>query len=252
SSVFRLADFVVAVTPHAREILKKRFGRTEDIFVIPNACDEEFFAAHRERGPQAVIRRFVFVGRVADQQKGLSTLCAALAVLKREGRDFSMDIIGDGPDMARTRSQVGLLGLGENLRFLGWRDVGELARLLPGYDLCILPSNFEACSLAVIECMAVGIPLVTTKVGGTPWLVKSKKHGLLVPHRDPVALAEVIKWACDHPAEMALMARWARKKALKRYHWDRAIKDYAALLAKVHTANCGRKEARPELRARRA
>ncbi|MCK4284319.1 MAG: glycosyltransferase, partial [Candidatus Brocadiae bacterium] len=77
SSVFRLADFVVAVTPHAREILKKRFGRTEDIFVIPNACDEEFFAAYRERGPQAVMRRFVFVGRVADQQKGLSTLCAA-------------------------------------------------------------------------------------------------------------------------------------------------------------------------------
>ncbi|MHC4481407.1 MAG: glycosyltransferase, partial [Planctomycetota bacterium] len=102
----------------------------------------------------------------------------------------------------------------------------------------------EACSLAVIEAMAVGLPLITTPVGGTPWIITHKKHGLLVGPRKPGALAQAIQWAGEHPAEMGLMGRWAHKKALKRYHWDRVVVDYRKLLARLRPAGAARRAGR--------
>ncbi len=234
-SIFRLADFVVAVTPYALPLLKRRFSREENVYVIPNACSGVFFDSYRDRLLDEVTR-FVFFGRLADEQKGLMCLCDALARVKEKDRPFTLDIIGTGPDEEAMRSRIGSLGLGEQTRFLGWRRPEEVARMLPGYHLCILPSNFEGCSLAAVETMAAGVPIITTPVGGTPWLIVDKKHGLLVPPRSAGRLARAILWACDHPAEMSLMARWAHKKALKRYHWDRVVGDFQRLLDRVRPA----------------
>jgi len=232
ASVFRQSEFIVAVTPYARLILEQRFGRTENVFVIPNAADDAFFANYRERTTQGV-NRLVFFGRLSNEQKGLLTLCHALNLVKAEWPELSMDIIGDGPDRDLLRSCLGSLGLGENSRLRGWKSSEELAALLPDYDLCVLPSNFEACSLAVTEAMAAGVPLVTTAVGGTHWLIQDRMHGLLVPPQDPGALAEAIKWARKHPEEMNVMARWAHKKALKRFHWERVVRDYGKVLMRT-------------------
>jgi glycosyltransferase involved in cell wall biosynthesis len=119
---------------------------------------------------------------------------------------------------------------------LGWLAAEELAPRLADYDLCILPSNFEGCSLALLEAMAAGLPLVTTAVGGNPWVVKDKKHGLVIAPARPKLLARTTNWACDHPGEMNLMGRWAHKKALKRYHWGRVVGDYMRLFERVRTA----------------
>lgn len=235
-SIFRLADFVVAVTPYARSVLQRRFGRTQDVFVIPNAAAEPFFANYAERKGRD-LNRFVFFGRLADEQKGLVTLCEALAPLKEDGAGFSLDVIGSGPDLALMRSRIGSLGLGEHVRFLGWKSAEELAVLLPGYDLCILPSNFEGCSLAVVESMAVGIPIITTTAGGTPWLITDRQHGVLVPPNQPGLLTEAVKWARDHAGEMSLMARWAHKRALRRFHWERVVRDYRRLLGVVRAGH---------------
>ncbi len=236
NSIFRHADFSVVVTPYGRLVLQKRFGRTHDVFVIPNAAGDAFFDAHRERD-RTEMRRFVFFGRLADSQKGLFTLCEALRQLKPHQPDFRLDVIGTGPDMDMMKARLGSWDLGENVRFMGWHRPSEVARLLGDYDLCILPSIFEGCSLAVTECMAAGLPVLTTPVGGTPWLITDKKEGLLVPPRDTEALCQAIRWAGDHLDQMNLMARWARKKALRRYHWDRVVRDYRKLFARVGTAS---------------
>jgi glycosyltransferase involved in cell wall biosynthesis/ADP-heptose:LPS heptosyltransferase len=235
NSVFRAADFVVAVTPYARGVLRRRFSRTDSIFVIPNAAGDEFFDRYRER-EAGQLRRLIFFGRLADEQKGLATLCNALPAVRDHCPEFTFDVVGDGPDADVVRSKIGSLGLGEHVRLLGWRSCDELAALLADRDLCVLPSNFEGCSLAVIEAMAVGIPLVTTGVGGTPWLITKNKHGLLIEPQKPQELARAVIWALEHPREMNLMGRWAHKKALKRYHWDRVADDYAALFDRIQAA----------------
>jgi len=234
-SVFRLADFAVAVTPYALDVLRRRFDCSDNVFVIPNASSDLFFAGYHERDARE-LRRFVFVGRLEEAQKGLADLCDALGRVRDAGREFTIDVIGSGPDEELMRSQVGCLRLGERVRFLGWKQPDEVARMLPGYDLCVLPSKFEGCSLATIEVMAAGVPLITTTAGGTPWLIEHGKHGLLVQPGRPIQLAEAIEWACDHPAEMALMGRWAHRRALKRYHWGRVVRDYCTLLGRLQAA----------------
>jgi len=241
NSVFRAADFVVAVAPAAREMLRRRFSRSENVYVIPNAAADVFFEHYRERRP-GPLRRFLFFGRLDDEQKGVLTLCEALGHLHGAGREFHLEVVGSGPDEDAMRSRVGELGLGERVRFLGRRAPEDLARRLAAADLCVLPSNFEACSLAVLEAMAVGVPLITTSSGGTPSLIKHKKQGLLIRPRRPKLLADTIAWACEHPAVMCLMARWAHKKALKRYHWERVLRDYRTLFTRLHAAALARRD----------
>jgi glycosyltransferase involved in cell wall biosynthesis len=242
-SVFRLADYVVTVTPFGKLMLSQRFDRTEEVYVIPNACSGRFFDACVDREDERM-ERFVFFGRLADEQKGLGTLCNALAVVAQQRTDWRLDVIGDGPDADRMRSRIGTLGLGERVRFLGWKKPRELAPLLAAYDLCILPSNFEGCSLALIEAMAVGVPIITTKVGGNPWLITDSKHGRVIAPARPRLLAQTILWACEHPAEMHLMARFAHKKALKRYHWGRVVSDYCKLFSRIELPARGGESAR--------
>ncbi len=235
TTIFRKADFVIAVTPFARGVMKRRFGRTRDIYVIPNAADDVFFENYAERshrrspGPQ----RFLYFGRLADADKGIMTLCEGLCLLRKERPGFVTDIIGEGPERDAMRSYVGLLQLGENVRFLGRRPPGEIARSMRDYDLCILPSNYEACSLAVLEAMAAGLPVIATRVGGTPWLIEDGKHGILVRNRQPQELADAVKWAWDHPDAMHVMARWAHKRALREFHWDRVVRDSGDVFAQV-------------------
>ena len=230
--VFDRSDFVVAVSPYIRRLLRERFGRTRDVFVVPNAADDVFFEHYRERTGED-LSRLVFFGRLSFPQKGLDVLCRALAKVKEDGPAVSVAVVGTGPDEELLRSVVGLLGLGEEVRLLGWKGAEELAAMLPGYDLCVLPSKFEGCSLAVIEAMATGTPVVTTAVGGTPWIVTHRRHGLLVPAGRPGALAEAIRWAREHPAEVSLMGRWGYKKAAKKYHWDAVVTRYARVLHNV-------------------
>ena len=232
--VFAESDFVVAVSPYIEALLERRFERTRDVFVIPNAADDAFFENYRERTGEE-LNRLVFFGRLSCAQKGLDVLCKALAKIKEDGQGLSLDVVGTGPDEEKLRSIVGLLGLGEDVRMLGWKTAEELAGMLPAYDLCVLPSNFEGCSLAVIEAMATGTPVVSTTVGGTPWIVTHRKDGLLVPAGRPDALAEAVRWAREHPAEVNLMGRWGYKKAAKRYHWDAVVARYAKVLHGVCT-----------------
>ncbi len=243
NSIFRLADFVVGVTPFVRYVLAQRFSRTEEVYVIPNAAGDAFFDAFVDRTGRE-LRRFVFFGRLADEQKGLGTLCNALPLVRKHVPDFRLDVVGDGPDADAMRSKIGSLGLGEHVRMLGWLGAEELAPRLADYDLCILPSNFEGCSLALLEAMAAGLPLITTGVGGNPWVVKDKKHGLVIAPARPKLLAQAVNWACDHPDEMNLMGRWARKKALKRYHWGRVVSDFVRLFERVLDARTGAPGAR--------
>jgi hypothetical protein len=241
NSIFRMADFVVVVTPYSRPVLARHFGRTENVFVIPNAAGDAYFANYRER-TRTEVRRFVFLGRLADDQKGLITLCDALGRVQQEGMDFSLDVIGTGPDLGLMKSRIGSLGMGEKVRFLGWKKAAEAAAILPDYDLATMPSNYEACSLAVAECMAAGVPVIATAVGGTPWLITDKKEGLLVPPRRPDLLAQAVKWACTHPLELNLMARWAHRKALKGFHWERVVRDYRRAFSSVYAAHVSRRQ----------
>jgi len=129
------------------------------------------------------------VGTVANFKaaKDHATLLRAAAQVRRAVPSVRFVLVGQGPLEAETRRLAGRLGLEETVVFAGFRT--DATRLMAGFDAFALSSTYEGLPIALIEAMAVGVPAVVTRVGGTPEVVADGVHGYLVPPRDPAALA---------------------------------------------------------------
>ena len=136
------------------------------------------------------------VGNLAAK-KDQGTMLRAFAVVRSMMRDARLVVIGTGPREQELRRLAHELGIGDSVRFLGMRD--DVPELLPGLDTFVLSSLHEGLSIALVEALAAGIPIVATRVGGIPELVIHGQYGLLVPPADPGALAGAMAWLARDP-----------------------------------------------------
>jgi glycosyltransferase involved in cell wall biosynthesis len=173
----------------------------QNVFVISSGVSSMFFVTYREPRVKwsASPLRVVFVGRL-HPVKGLSYLLSAVKSL--EGQlPIELTLVGDGPERARLEAEARSL---PNVHFLGEKQPVEVASLLAQADLFVMPSvdlekQAEGTPTAVIEAMAAGLPIVCTDAGGLPRLVQHNVNGLVVPQRDPVALARAIWHLATEP-----------------------------------------------------
>ncbi|HVU79690.1 MAG TPA: glycosyltransferase [Gaiellaceae bacterium] len=131
---------------------------------------------------------FVFVGRLTEQ-KDLPTLLDALAQV--DGAE--LELVGDGPERAGLEEQARRLNLDGRVRFVGALPRDGVLRHLAGARAAVLSSAWENLPHAAVEALAVGTPVVSTAVGGVPEVVRDGENGLLVPPRDPAALAGALR-----------------------------------------------------------
>ena len=129
------------------------------------------------------------VGSVANFKaaKDHATLLRAAAQVRQAVPSVRFVLVGQGPLEADTRRLAAELGLDGTVCFAGFRS--DARRLMASFDVFALSSTYEGLPIALIEAMATGCPAVVTRVGGTPEVVADGVHGLLVPPRDPAALA---------------------------------------------------------------
>ena len=150
------------------------------------------------------------VGNLAPK-KDQRTLIAAFGRLVGQVPDARLVIVGTGPLEHALKHQVADLGLTVRVSFLGMRT--DVPRLLPGFDIFALPSRHEGLSIAVLEAMAAGVPVVCSRIGGLPQLV-APDHGILVPPRDPDGLArELIELSSDQGTRDRLAAQGPARAA---------------------------------------
>jgi glycosyltransferase involved in cell wall biosynthesis len=155
--------------------------------------------------------RAVFVGRLAPE-KGLDTLIDAWPAVRASSPQARLTLIGEGPQRAALEARIAARGL-----TLGPGHAVELAGALPDAtaalrdaDLFVLPSREEGMSIALLEAMALGVPLVASSISGNRRLVSDFQHGRLAPPDDPGNLARVIveQWAeFDRAVHMGRAAR---------------------------------------------
>ena len=145
--------------------------------------DRFTFAGPQTSGPA------MMVGRLSPE-KDVETLLRATAIVLKTRPSFRLEILGDGVCRPALERLTAELGLSDHVRFMGHtRDVaGELGRA----SLFVLPSLTEGISLTILEAMARGLPVVTTRVGGNPEVVADGQTGLLVPPGSPPELAAAI------------------------------------------------------------
>lgn len=153
-------------------------------------------------------------GRLAPV-KGIAHLLHAIALLRAEFPLLHLEIAGDGPQRGELEALSVSLGLGENVRFLGW--VEPLRPVMQQWSLLVQPSLEEGLSLTALEAMACGLPVIASRVGGLPEVVEEGCTGYLVPPADPRSLADGIKHLLTDASTRDLMAINAYARVQERF-----------------------------------
>jgi glycosyltransferase involved in cell wall biosynthesis len=179
----------------------------------------------------------LFVGRLASN-KGLLTLLDAFAPLARRDRRATLVLVGEdggmaGPVDRRSRE----LGLSDRVRRLGHvADEPLLAAAYHEARALVLPSDYEAFGLVLLEAMAQGTPVIASRVGGIPEIVEDGRTGLLVPPGAPEPLAEAIARIWDDPGLGRRLGTAGRTTVVPRYTWEAAAVALEALYREVTRA----------------
>jgi glycosyltransferase involved in cell wall biosynthesis len=160
-------------------------------------------------------------------QKALHLLVEAFAAVHRRFDHTTLVIAGTGPDQGALAAQAERLGLGRRVHFLGLRH--DVPRLLCAYDLFALSSVWEGMPLGVLEAMALGCPVVATRVGGVPEMIEDGRSGIIVEPREAPALAAALAAIVAGPAAARAMAERARERYDQHFGLQRMITSYQEL-----------------------
>ena len=145
-------------------------------------------------------------------------------------------IAGDGPERARLERLVSVYGLADRVCLAGYCAPPRLRALMQAADLQVCSSAFENLSLAILEGMACGTPVLGTPGGGTPELVGQIDPRLLLADDQPYTLAEALPRLLADRDGLAELGQRARQLAVARYDWERVVDGLEAVLGEVARA----------------
>jgi len=178
--------------------------------LVPSAVSPAF----RPRSPQREAKAIVGCVAALVPGKGHADLLAACASLVPRFPTLELRLVGDGPERSRLQRLVEQLGLETRVRWLGQLGgAEEVEAVLAGWDVFALPSHAEGLPTAVLEAMAVGVPVVAAAVGGVPEIVRDGDSGRLVAPHDVAALANALADLLASPERRAQLSAGGRRVA---------------------------------------
>ncbi len=179
-------------------------------------------------------RYFLFVGRLASN-KGLLPLVQAFAVVAKDHPDATLVLVGeDGGMRAAVEAAAGREGLGPRLRILGHVDEDTvLADAFREAEFTVLPSEYEAFGLVLLESLAQGTPVIASRVGGIPEFVPDGEAGLIVPPNDPGELARAIERLWTDTTLARQLGAYGREHVVPAYTWDHLVDRLERLYSEV-------------------
>jgi glycosyltransferase involved in cell wall biosynthesis len=215
-----LTDLVIATSDFARDQLIRSGLSSDHVRRVHNCINVEF--PKTVRRDRAALREFgvadaaFVVGTVSRLTvvKGHAYLLEAAAILREKISDLKIVIVGGGPLEDELKRLAEAKGVSDLVVFTGPRR--DLEHLYSAMDVFVFPSWFETFGNAVLEAAAYGLPVVASAVGGLLETVEDARTGILVPPRDPVALAGGILYLAQNPLLATNMGAAGRER-VKRY-----------------------------------
>jgi len=168
-------------------------------------------------------------------QKALEVLFEAAVLLREEFPGLAVLVAGDGPERQRLEAEVQRLHVNDTVRLLGIRR--DVPALLDALDVAVLSSDYEGSPLSVMEYMAAGKPVVSTRVGGLPELIEEGRQGLLVEPRSPEALAEAVGRLLRDPEEARRMGVAGRERQQREFSLDAMVRRVEQLYEELWLAS---------------
>jgi glycosyltransferase involved in cell wall biosynthesis len=239
----RFTDLSLTVSQGVKDYLLEEIGLDPvKVRVVPNGVDLARIEAARP-GPE--VRRELglpddlpvigLVGRLDHWGKGHKELFTAMAQLQGRWPCRAL-IVGGGRREEEIKDLAASLGLADLVHFLGSRQ--DVPDLLQAMDIFVLPSYSEGVSLALLEAMGAGLPVIATAVGGTPEAVTEGVTGLLIPPRDAAALAGALERLLSDPDLAKKLGEKARKAVAEKFSLERLGREineiYEELLEKKY------------------
>jgi len=220
--VSRLTDRFVCVSLDSARLAARQGIGVRKACVIRNGIDTTRFTVSRTQvdGPVVTVARL-------SPEKDIETLIRAIALAGEKSPGIHLEIAGDGPCLPDLRRVTAELGQEERVRFLG--QVRDIPGLLARTGLFVLPSRTEGISLTLLEAMASGLPVVTTRVGGNPEVVAEGETGLLVPPGDPPALADALERLWEDAAARQRLGRAGRARVVQQFDIRHMVAEYEDL-----------------------
>src|SRR5882762_378748 len=228
------SDAVTAVSAYLREETYKAFGCAGcDVAVIPNFINPVDYhpatdpASRRALAP-ANHRILIHVSNFRPVKRVLDVVHTFAGV--RKAMPSTLVLVGDGPDRDAAEHEVDRIGLKRDVRFLG--KVDNVADVLRGGDLFLLPSATESFGLAALEAMACGVPVIASAAGGIPEVVENDKTGFLAPPGDVTTMAQHALEVLEDSALHERLKRNAAARALE-FSADHVVPRYEKLYEEV-------------------
>jgi glycosyltransferase involved in cell wall biosynthesis len=234
--VMKFYDLILAPSEELKEKSEKFFNKPS-IF-IPNGVDTDFFEPadqEKKRSKKQLIfekwniepRKFIiFCPRRLEPKNGVEFFVEAIKFLSNKRKDFWTIISGNEyiPKYAKKIKNM-IKDLEKFVLFTGPIPNKEMINYYQASDIVVLPSLMEATSISGLEALSCGVPVIGTKVGGIPFIVKDKFNGLLVEPRNSEEIFKAISLLLNDDKEREILSRNARDFILQNFSWDKIIKD---------------------------
>lgn len=220
------ADSVIALSRGWEEKLLTMAPKA-NIHVIENAVELPAFDSSPVSEEDHRVCRFTLLARM-DTWKGIDDLLQSCHQLRRNNVPFELRLAGppgSAGDADQLVTKIQSLGLTSCVKYIGSVQGSQKEELLQWADVYVQPSHHEGMPIAILEALSYGLPVVATRVGAVPEVIKHETHGLLVPAKNPQLFAEAMESLIQNPARRKKIARAARKLAedrfsLNRFHHD--------------------------------
>jgi glycosyltransferase involved in cell wall biosynthesis len=238
--IINRADRLVFVSEHLRRYYCLHTPIERAITTcIYNGIDTARFGARADRSLRSELGlsdHEILIGALGNVRpaKGYDVLLRAVGLLKNEYPELRFVIVGDPAtgELGRNLSELHrALGLGDMVRYAGFRR--DVERVLSSFDIFVLPSRSEGFSIATLEAMACGLPVIVTRCGGPEEIVCHGEDGLVIDRDSPSAIAAALRHlVLDHQTRNRL-GMTARQSVMSRFSKEAMIRQYTELYEQV-------------------
>lgn len=233
--IFRLADCVVCNSSAAADQLARSGVPSAKLAVIANGLPASAFQQVLPALPlESGVMRIGMIARMNERSKNHDLFLRAAAAVASRFPQAQFVLVGDGAFRKQWEELAQQLGIATRTHFLGERH--DIAKLLASLDVVVSPSRTESLSNTILEAMASGRPVIATRIGGNPEIVRDRETGILIAPEDETELARAMETLLSAPHLAREWGENARNIASKNYTLDRAhrrfMELYMQLLAK--------------------
>lgn len=227
----RLFDSAAAITVPSPYMLDQMRPYSDQLLLLPNPLNISNYDFRLRTMPAPKLMWL----RAFHETYNPSLAPKVISLLSPQFPDIHLTMVGPdkGDGALQNAQKVAVeLGVSEKISFPGSVPKKDVPHWLNSGDIFINTTNIDNTPISVLEAMACGLPVVSTNVGGLPYLLEHEKDALLVPPNDPQAMAEAVKQILTQPTFAEQLSRNARTKA-ERFDWSAILPQWESLLLSI-------------------